>query len=404
MSTLTEMEFWLIRAYFSQHGLGAAIDLRSALSDIELELQFYQAEEVIGSLIEKGILSLSPDHTKIRFTQEGTRSFRAALNRQRAWEAAPAVPVAATAKEEMAKEEKELRADEGDDVAVSTTAPDIFISHSSKDEELAEILVEFLQSALRLRVDQIRCTSVPGFRLQGGADTDETVRREVREAKMLLGLLSQASLRSTYVAFELGARWGAKLPFIPLLAPGVEPAQLEGPIASYNALRCGAEDLHQLIADLGKHLGIPPEPAAMYQKHINRILALPASRPAPVPPTTAPSTPNSALTDLSKKAIAVARRLRTEWRTDKDSGAIPFAGMRRGMDRFISAAEEFHAALTEYLAADDLEALEELITRAKKARFHLDHITHDFDQEGVWRLGFELFDALEEFALPLGEP
>jgi hypothetical protein len=41
----------------------------------------------------------------------------------------------------------------------------IFISHSSKDEVLAQALVELLQSGLGILASQIRCSSVDGYRL-----------------------------------------------------------------------------------------------------------------------------------------------------------------------------------------------------------------------------------------------
>jgi hypothetical protein len=74
------------------------------------------------------------------------------------------------------------------------------------------------------------------------------------------------------VLFELGARWGAEKPIIPLLAPGTDAAILRGPIAQLNALRCDQPgSLHQLIADIGNQLSIRPENPAAYQEDIDRI-------------------------------------------------------------------------------------------------------------------------------------
>src|SRR5207247_750725 len=94
----------------------------------------------------------------------------------------------------------------------------VMISHSSRDKDLAEVLIELLRTALNLAANQIRCTSVDGYRLPAGVDTHEQLRKEVKSARVLIGLLTPNSSSSSYVLFELGARWGAELPMIPLLA------------------------------------------------------------------------------------------------------------------------------------------------------------------------------------------
>jgi hypothetical protein len=52
----------------------------------------------------------------------------------------------------------------------------LFISHSAKDGSVAERLIELIQSALNLPAADIRCTSVDGYRLPGGASTEDQLR------------------------------------------------------------------------------------------------------------------------------------------------------------------------------------------------------------------------------------
>jgi hypothetical protein len=112
-----------------------------------------------------------------------------------------------------------------------------FISHSSQDHVIAEAVVNLLRTAFRFRAAEILCTSVDGHKLAGGADTEEELRSKVREAGILISIITPASVTSSYVLFELGARWGCNRPFIPLLAAGLKPSDLREPLKSKNALQ-----------------------------------------------------------------------------------------------------------------------------------------------------------------------
>jgi len=140
---------------------------------------------------------------------------------------------------------------------------DIFISHSSKDKKIAAALIELIRSALSLSPKKIRCSSVDGYRLTAGAGTDEQLRNEVNSCEVLVGLITANSVRSAYVMFELGARWGQQKPMIPLLYGGED--LLEGPLSGINALRLDVPaQMHQFISDLAAILKQQMESPAVY--------------------------------------------------------------------------------------------------------------------------------------------
>ena len=56
---------------------------------------------------------------------------------------------------------------------------DIFISHSNKDAEFANLVYYLLMSALHLSSTQIRCTSIEETQLIGGSDIDDTHKAEI---------------------------------------------------------------------------------------------------------------------------------------------------------------------------------------------------------------------------------
>lgn len=155
----------------------------------------------------------------------------------------------------------------------------IFISHSSADVSVAALLAQLFQAAFNLSPPDIRCTSVDGYRLSVGSDTDEQLRREVREAPALVGLISRSSFESAYVLFELGARWGAGKYLAPLLVPGEEPSILRGPLSGLNALSSSSRaQLHQLVNDVGAELGIPARPAHEFEHLVEVLSKVPGPR------------------------------------------------------------------------------------------------------------------------------
>jgi hypothetical protein len=62
------------------------------------------------------------------------------------------------------------------------TTLQLFISHAEEDAALAARVITLMEKALRLPASAIRCTSVDGYRLPGGANTIERLRQEVHDA------------------------------------------------------------------------------------------------------------------------------------------------------------------------------------------------------------------------------
>ena len=155
----------------------------------------------------------------------------------------------------------------------------VFISHATADEPLAAALVDLFQSALALPPEAIRCTSVTGYGLPGGTSVDERLRREVGDANAFIGIISYQSLQSPYVLFELGARWGATRHLIPVLAPGIRPDVLIGPLSGLHALKTDRDGLTQLVEDLGSELNLDQTAPTTYQRQISRVLDLPPAAP-----------------------------------------------------------------------------------------------------------------------------
>ncbi len=168
-----------------------------------------------------------------------------------------------------------IKAHEEEDVMLKMANIDLFISHSSADKEFVEALIDLLRAALNMPSDQIRCTSVDGYLLPAGATTDEQLRQEIYGAKTFIGVITKSSIKSPYVLFELGARWGAQKHLAPLLACGATARDLGGPLKSLNCLSgSSSAQIHQLIGELANELNIKIEKAASYQGKVDKLLKL----------------------------------------------------------------------------------------------------------------------------------
>ena len=136
----------------------------------------------------------------------------------------------------------------------------IFISHSSRDARLAKALIDLLERMLPLSGGAIRCTSVDGYRLRTGASIDDTLRAEVHDAALMLALLTPSAMESTYVMFEIGARWGSGKPLFPLVGVGLAPQELKPPLSGINAVNCADRaQITRLVAEVAECLGITPK-------------------------------------------------------------------------------------------------------------------------------------------------
>jgi hypothetical protein len=150
----------------------------------------------------------------------------------------------------------------------------IFISHSSCDVGLVTAFVDLLLAALPVRKNEIRCTSVPGCRLRGGADPADVLVDDIRNSAVFVGLLTKDSVEAPFVLFELGARWGNRGRIIPVLAPQADYDLLPGPVRPLNALKTSDRaDMHQLIKEIAEALAVDADSPDAYHSELDVLVA-----------------------------------------------------------------------------------------------------------------------------------
>jgi len=151
----------------------------------------------------------------------------------------------------------------------------VFISHSARDIELVKAFVSLIISAIHLDPVEIRASSVDGSRLAGGAELSTSVRRDVMQAAAFVAILTPISIQSTWVLFELGARWGAEKPMLPLVAGGLEPDSIAGPLGMINTLECKSpSQLHQALDELAALIGAERRSPAQYASQLDALLRI----------------------------------------------------------------------------------------------------------------------------------
>lgn len=183
----------------------------------------------------------------------------------------------------------------------------VFISHSSKDVDLAASLVELLRMSLNLHTNEIRCTSVSGYKLPGGEHTAVKLRTEIDDSQVFVALLTPNSLSSSYALFEIGARWGSHRHLIPVVARGTKVSALPKPIDELHALDSQDQnDIHSLVSQIAEELKAKAENPASYTDKLKSFAMLSiADKPelgaAAIP--TSPQTPPVIFSDDEVKIL-----------------------------------------------------------------------------------------------------
>jgi|ERR1019366_8514475 hypothetical protein len=77
----------------------------------------------------------------------------------------------------------------------------VFVSHATTDKWLAKVLC-----------DKIEAAGATSFRddrdIQGGDDIPDEIRRQIKQSKEILVLLTPQSVGRQWVTLEIGAAWG----------------------------------------------------------------------------------------------------------------------------------------------------------------------------------------------------
>jgi TIR domain len=129
----------------------------------------------------------------------------------------------------------------------------IFISFIHEEAEVAAALQRLIRA--KLTGDDVFVASE--WQIYAGEDWLRKITVELREAKVVVLLLSPCSVRRPWVNFEAGGAWFAEKVLIPVCHAGLTPDRLPKPYSSLQSLVIPA-DIEYLITSIHRHLRPAP--------------------------------------------------------------------------------------------------------------------------------------------------
>ncbi|GEM_PF-3372820 len=135
-------------------------------------------------------------------------------------------------------------------------AAEIFISHISEEEELAEILRAAIEADFTPPLRVFASSSIAN--MQAGRIWLDDIKVAVRSCKMMLVLCSPNSVGRPWVNFEVGAALMGKILIVPVSHSGMTPGTLPMPMLLYEGIEAsganGLEHLYKTLEDRFKRV------------------------------------------------------------------------------------------------------------------------------------------------------
>jgi hypothetical protein len=124
-------------------------------------------------------------------------------------------------------------------------ALEFFISHSHKDQALADRLINFFVEGVGVEKKEVRCTSSVLTGLNAGSHINDSLRKDLKKCRYFVPLVTANSIKSQFVMFEIGAAWVMEKEIIPFFAGELEKSQLPTLLSSF--LHQDTRDVEGLI-------------------------------------------------------------------------------------------------------------------------------------------------------------
>jgi hypothetical protein len=135
------------------------------------------------------------------------------------------------------------------------------MSFIHEEEWAATFVNHFISEVLGPGIDVFRSSSDSA--IYAGDDWMMRIFEELKTAKLLVSMLSPASVQRPWINFEAGAAWMGNTKVIPVCFDGLTIETLPKPYSSLQAVEINTNDgAHYLASSIAHHLSIasPPKP------------------------------------------------------------------------------------------------------------------------------------------------
>lgn len=153
----------------------------------------------------------------------------------------------------------------------------VFISHSSRDKEFVEALVNLFED-LGMTPDNLFCSSVPEYGIKLGGDIFETLRKLFHEYELyMIFVHSPRYYNSTVSLNEIGAAWVLHTKCCSILTADMDFSSMNGVInGNFISIKVNQEDaaarLNELKDELTKIFSLPSMEMTKWERKRNNFL------------------------------------------------------------------------------------------------------------------------------------